>query len=717
MATKKKPASELEQLVSTVKLKLLDPFGNVIDGLKYQICRGGKIITHGVTDGQGRIQQFASHLGKELSVQVEHFTTGAMTQIHQLTPWNEKMSLKLVSGKVKYKTQLAQDKGSPGDYRRKTHTVVSRDTLSAIATKNGTTAQAIATLNGIAVESVLKIGQVLKVSSGKSSAAEHSPAPAQSGKNTSTQAVPAQASESAAGSVTTAPVVAPTTNTPTPVAVPANVPPATQMNDARGENGSPKTTVTLQCNQQACIKLGDKGQIVEELNIRLMGFGNTISAPTALNEFTAKTERAVKQFQRDYMKVSETGKVCGAFLVALDDFLTKHPVHLEKMKCHCGKCRGFGNSQLNSKLAGVFTDATHTNPRAGVEYPGMHRALLWSLRAALFYVHAKDKALTFNFFRISSGYRCWFDNAGYLNGKANAKAKRNSTNHMGNALDLQWTKGNSNTRCDGAAVDEIRTEIFVKRLGAQMRWPNKNKLSLEAASDGATSWVHLDVREFEPQYKDTRFYAVNQPGVDGDRVVEIARREGRLALLSCGGVPPIAVTKPSPATLVGAVQRIPIESLSISKKGIDFIKGWEKVGLKPYDDSEGYCTVGWGHLIAKKNCSELINEPSLKPFKGGITQATADILMKEDIQQTEDAVKARVQVPLFQQEYDALVSLIFNLGGFKKCPKLLSKLNTGDYSSCCDEFADITNGGTSGLVKRRKAEINIFRNEVYDSTH
>ena len=92
-------------------------------------------------------------------------------------------------------------------------------------------------------------------------------------------------------------------------------------------------------------------------------------------------------------------------------------------------------------------------------------------------------------------------------------------------------------------------------------------------------------------------------------------------------------------------------------------------------------------------------------------------MMREDIQQTEDIVKARVQVPMFQQEYDAVVSLIFNLGGFSKCPKLLSKLNTQDYSGCCDEFADITNGGTSGLVKRRKAEMNIFRNNVYDSTH
>ena len=714
MATSKKPASELEQLVSTVKLKLLDPLGNAIDGLKYQIQQGGKIVSQGVTDGQGQLQRFASQLGKELSVQVEHLTTGAMTEIHALTPWNEKMSLKLVSGKVKHKVKLVQDKGAPGTYRRRTHTVERGDTLTAIAAKNGTSAMVIATLNGIALESTLQIGQVLKLPAAKGATSFGAPIPA-----AAVAVVPAQAPAPLAVTFPASSPATPLTTTvfTGPTTAPADIPLVAKAVDGRGENGTPKTTVEVKCNQQACIKLGDKGSLIEELNIRLMGFGNTISAPAPLDEFTAKTERAVKQFQRDYMGVAETGKVCGPVMAAIDDFWAKYPVTLGSMKCHCGKCAGFGNGQLNSKLAGVFTDVKQTSPRPGVEYPGMHRALLWGFRAALYYAHAKDKSLTFKFLRVSSGYRCWFDNAGYLRGAANKKTKRNSTNHMGNALDLQWTKGGLTTHCLGADVDQIRTEIFVKRLGAQMRWPGRNKLSLEAATDGATSWVHMDVREFESQYKDTRFYAVTQAGLDGDRLVEMARREGRLALIACGGLPAITAAKtPAPASIAGT-DRVTVDSLSVSNKGVEFVKGWEKLGLKPYDDSEGYCTVGWGHLIAKKTCASLTDDSRLMPFKEGITQANADAMMREDIQQVEDIVKARVQVPMFQHEYDALVSLIFNLGGFSKCPKLLSKLNTRDYGGCCDEFADITNGGTSGLVKRRQAEMNIFRNNIYDSTH
>jgi GH24 family phage-related lysozyme (muramidase) len=196
----------------------------------------------------------------------------------------------------------------------------------------------------------------------------------------------------------------------------------------------------------------------------------------------------------------------------------------------------------------------------------------------------------------------------------------------------------------------------------------------------------------------------------------VARREGRLPLINCGGLLPPAASAPPPAAGTQGEARLPIESLRLSQKGLDFIKGWEKCSLKPYDDSEGFCTIGWGHLIARKKCASL-SKDELKPFTDGISQASADTMFSKDLEKQEDIVKEYVQVPLFQHEYDALVSLIFNLGGFKKCPKLLSKLNTKDYSGCCDEFADITNGGTSGLVKRRKAEMNIFRNAVYDSSH
>lgn len=665
MSNKEAPSTDL---ASEVKVKLIDPLGNSIEGLKYQIREGGKIVAKGVTDGNGSITKFVSRVGAQLEVYVERFASDGMKQIRTLVPWAENFSVKLASGKVKQTIKSTADKGSPGDYKRKTHIVKSGDTLSKIAAKEGTTAEAIARLNGMRLTDVLAIDRVLKLPVDKPA---QSPAPA---------AAPA-AKESKA---------------PIPI----------KPEPSRGENGTPKETVNASCDKSACIKVGDTGPIIEELNIRLFGFGGTIVPGKKWNEFTDRTSAAVKQFQKDYMGVTPTGNVCGGVLLALDEFLRKYPISLAEMKCECNKCNGFGHGYTDSSKVEMYANKAKKTHYTGTEFPGMHRALVWSMRAAQFYTKVKDAELGFHYLKIASGYRCWQHNK--LKG-------RHTTNHMGNALDLQFTKGSATRRCEGADVDRIRSDIFVKRLGAQLGWGAVNKLSLERAEDGATSWVHVDVRQFGTEWKADRYYATTQGGVDGMPLIEMARLESRFKLINCAGVPPSKEEDKKQA----ASDRKDVSNLELSDKGLAFIKDWEKFGEKPYDDSEGYCTIGFGSLIAKKKCSVLAAEkhPRYEKYKDGITKDAAERLLAANVAGTVEVIKESVSVPLYQQEFDALVSLAFNTGGISKFPKLMSKLNTKDYSGACDEFADITNHGTSGLVKRRNAEIKMFRNNVYDSTH
>ncbi len=681
---------DLDDLQSTVNLHLLDPLGKSIAGLKYQIVQQGKIIAKGVTAADGRIASFLSQIGSPLSLHVARFASDEMKKVKTLVPWAEDFSVKLLSGKVKQELPLAKDSGAAGEYKRKTYIVKSHDTLDKIAKNNGTTAQAIAKLNDMPLSAIIHPDQVLKL-----------PPDTRGGAAPAAPPAPASPPPTSSPATKQTPPASPPAGTPPQAKTPADsVPVPTQTVNERGQTGTPKATVALECDKSGCIKLGDKGPLIEEINIRLTGFGGTILASKGWNEFTSKTEAAVKQFQRDYMGVPETGKVCGAVLVALDDFRKKYPISLADMKCHCGKCGGFGNGQSTSAEAKLFKAAKQ--PYAGIEYPGMHRGLLWGFRAALFYIADKDKQLDYHFLRISSGYRCWMDNKAH---------NRHTTNHMGNALDIQFRKGAVQTRCAGADVDKLRKDVFIGRLGAQMNWTDSNKLSMEPASMGATSWVHVDVREFDDAFKEDRYYATTQAMADGAPLQEAAKLEGRLKLVNCGGIP----QKPAQEK----TDRIPIASLSLSQTGLDFIKGWEDFGDKPYDDSEVYCTIGWGHLIAKKSCASLAaaKDPKYEKYKDGVSKPQAEEILKNDVSRITDKVALFVQVPLYQQEYDALVSLAFNTGGFSKFPKLLSKLNTKDYNGCCDEFADITNHGTSGLVKRRKAEMKIFRNNVYDSSH
>lgn len=697
---------------SRVRIKLVDPTGRAIGKLKYQVKQGKKTVMQGETDQDGRIKEFLSRIGAPLSINVERFTTKDMKCIREVTPWTEIFSIILVSGKVKEKMPLKPDKGDAGSYRRKTYTVRAGDTLGAIARCNGTTAKEIAALNNMEVEAIIHPGQILKLPALEQAGTASKTVPPPAGKK------PQPQPESRHPPISSMPPVPSKEEKPVPtqkvLSPEENKNPTaadTQTTQSRGENGSPKTTASLTC-PGACIKVGDKGPLVEEINIRLMGFGGTISAPSPLDVFTKKTEAAVKQFQRDYMGTKETGKVCGAFVAALDDFREKYPIDFSTMLCNCGLCSGFGNSLKDSTSVEIFKDKDKKTPFPGIEYPGIHRSLFWALRAALFYTHTCDKKLDYCFMRISSGYRCWHNNAGYQGGKIKGRTYT-TYNHMGNAFDLQFRKGDSKIRCQDKEIEFLRQEIFVKRLGAKMDWKEINVLSLEPARQsngkpGATAWIHMDVRQFEGDYLISRYYATNQGAADGSPLFKIAFLEKRLPLLACGGINPSTQTNEN---------RRDMTSLSISDKGIEFIKGWEKCKLTLYNDKRNHCTIGWGHLVSSQRCEDIKDKSITEPYEKGISQKSADELFAEDIEVHEKIVKKHVQVPMLQNEYDALVSLIFNIGRFEKCPKLLSKLNTKDYAGCCDEFSDITNDNDEGLAKRRMAEINMFRHNVYNHSH
>lgn len=165
-------------------------------------------------------------------------------------------------------------------------------------------------------------------------------------------------------------------------------------------------------------------------------------------------------------------------------------------------------------------------------------------------------------------------------------------------------------------------------------------------------------------------------------------------------------------------ERLDISTLCTSENGKAFIKGWESLGLNAYNDSEGYCTIGFGHLIEKLRC-ENITLPS--EYQGGITQDKAKEIFDADLIRFENGVKRDIHVDLYQYEFDALVSLLFNCGEFffaaNKAPALLRLINSEEYESAANEFLDITNHGNTGLVRRRSAENNIFLNNIYDSSH
>jgi lysozyme len=95
-----------------------------------------------------------------------------------------------------------------------------------------------------------------------------------------------------------------------------------------------------------------------------------------------------------------------------------------------------------------------------------------------------------------------------------------------------------------------------------------------------------------------------------------------------------------------------------------------------------------------------------------ITPAQAQKLLESDCFDAETCVNRTILVPLNQNQYDALVSLAFNIGApaFRKST-LARRLNAGDYSGAAAEFRRWkyqAGKELGGLVARRKDERDLF---------
>ena len=143
--------------------------------------------------------------------------------------------------------------------------------------------------------------------------------------------------------------------------------------------------------------------------------------------------------------------------------------------------------------------------------------------------------------------------------------------------------------------------------------------------------------------------------------------------------------------------------MKTSKQGLEFLADVEGNKLHSYLDTGGVLTIGVGHT-SDEWFEVLPNQQ--------ISYDMSILLLKIDVQEAESAVNKLVEVPLTQNQYDALVSFVFNIGETQFASStLLRKLNAGDYEGAAKQFPrwNKDNGRTiSGLTKRRLLEQSVF---------
>lgn len=136
--------------------------------------------------------------------------------------------------------------------------------------------------------------------------------------------------------------------------------------------------------------------------------------------------------------------------------------------------------------------------------------------------------------------------------------------------------------------------------------------------------------------------------------------------------------------------------------------------LQVYDDGTGLPTVGLGHLVVPQDHLHLGDV---------ITLYRAKEFFRLNREPAEWAINRDVHVPLYQYEYDALVSVLFNTGPGRRSHDpwpgtrsqyLADFLNHGEY----DRMRDVIRGFVANVVAgRRQHEARLFAMGVYDASH
>jgi lysozyme len=151
--------------------------------------------------------------------------------------------------------------------------------------------------------------------------------------------------------------------------------------------------------------------------------------------------------------------------------------------------------------------------------------------------------------------------------------------------------------------------------------------------------------------------------------------------------------------------------MNVSKVGVDLIKSFEGFVGHPYQDEVGVWTIGYGHT------------EGVGPRSKHITEKQASELLRKDLDKKYAPPVSRLGIKLNQNEFDALVSFVYNLG-----PGILERSHTigvelrrprkGDGSwkrNVANAMLLYDHAGSHvspGLTRRRRAEHDLFLKPV-----
>ena len=140
--------------------------------------------------------------------------------------------------------------------------------------------------------------------------------------------------------------------------------------------------------------------------------------------------------------------------------------------------------------------------------------------------------------------------------------------------------------------------------------------------------------------------------------------------------------------------------MKIGTQGLELIKTFEGLELNAYKCAAGVWTIGYGHT---KDVQEGMVISALK----------ANEMLQNELVEYEGYVNVLVTVPLTQNQFDALVSWVYNLGSTNfQSSTLLKVINAGGemlgVPSQIMRWNKANGRVLEGLTRRRQAEADLF---------
>ncbi len=155
-----------------------------------------------------------------------------------------------------------------------------------------------------------------------------------------------------------------------------------------------------------------------------------------------------------------------------------------------------------------------------------------------------------------------------------------------------------------------------------------------------------------------------------------------------------------------------INNFKTGPDGIKLIKEIEKLELHAYQKTingvKDKITIGYGHTGMLNGRPLTLNDT--------ITKFEAEQLFKNDLSAFERIINESVRVKINQNQFDALMSLSYNIGAnaFKNST-LLKLLNKGDFTGARNQFYRWNKSGgkdSLGLTRRRAKEADLFNKPI-----